>query len=171
MAKLHVRKGDNVVVIAGKDKGKTGKIVTAIPSDNAVIVEGVNIITKHQKPKSQQDKGGIVKREGKIDASNVQIICPACGKATRTAHDVVDGQKHRVCKHCHASLDEAKKVVKKTTAKKAEKETPVKEEKTTKTAATKTATVKKTTTATEKKPVAKKATTTKKVVKNNGGDR
>lgn len=170
--KLHVRKGDNVVVIAGKDKGKTGKIVTAIPSDNAVIVEGVNMITKHQKPRSQQDKGGIVKREGKINVSNVQIVCSSCGKATRVAHDVVNGQKHRVCKHCHASLDDTKKVVKKATAKKAEKETVKSEEKTTKKAATtKTATTKKTTAATEKKPAAKKATTTKKVVKNNGGDR
>lgn len=168
--KLHVRKGDNVVVIAGKDKGKTGKIVTAIPSDNAVIVEGVNIITKHQKPKSQQDKGGIVKREGKINASNVQIVCPACGKATRVAHDVVDGQKHRVCKHCHASLDDAKKVVKKTTAKKAEKETTTTKT-TKKVAEAKPATKKTTTATTEKKPAAKKATTTKKVVKNNGGDR
>lgn len=168
--KLHVKKGDNVVVLAGKDKGKTGKILTAIPSDNAVIVEGVNIITKHQKPKSQQDKGGLLKKEGKIDASNVQIICPVCGKATRVAHEVIDGKKHRVCKKCHASLDSVKKPVKKTT-KKVEKEVAKEAEpKTVKKTATKS-TTKKTSATAEKKTVAKKATTQKKVVKNNGGDR
>ena len=164
MTQLHVKKGDTVVVIAGKDKGKTGKIVTAIPSDNAVIVEGVNIITKHQKPKSAQDKGGIVKKEGKIDASNVQIICATCGKATRIAHTIVDGKKQRTCKKCNASLDQVKKVAKKTTKKAEKVEAAAKPAK-------KATTAKKTSATAEKKTVAKKATTTKKVVKNNGGDR
>ena len=141
---LHVKKGDNVLVIAGKDKGKSGKVLTAIPADNAVVVSGINIISKHKKPRSAQDKGGIIKKENKIDASNVQIICPECGKATRIAHSVDEkGKKFRQCKKCKASLDkavavkkEAKKAAKAET--KTVKETKV--EKTTKTAAKKPAT-------------------------------
>lgn len=114
MAKLHVKKGDTVVVIAGKDKGKTGKILNAMPSENAVIVEKVNIINKHKKPKNAQDKGGIIKKEGKIDASNVQILCSACKKATRVANNVVDGKKVRICKVCGASLDKAVSIKKST---------------------------------------------------------
>lgn len=131
---LHVKKGDNVVVIAGKDKGKTGKVLTAIPADNAVVVSGVNIIAKHTKPKSAQDKGGIIKKENKIDSSNVQIICPVCDKATRVSYAQEGEKKYRKCKKCGASLDKAvatKKEVKKEvkTTKKAEvKAAPVKKE-------------------------------------------
>jgi len=118
---LHVKKGDNVLVIAGKDKGKSGKVLTAVPADNAVIVSGINIVSKHKKPRSAQDKGGIVKKENKIDSSNVQIICPECGKATRIAHAVDEkGKKFRQCKKCKASLDKAvsvKKEAKKETKK------------------------------------------------------
>ena len=119
--KMTIKTGDNVLVIAGKDKGKIGK-VTAVNADlNKVLVENVNVVTKHQKPRSQQDKGGIVKKSAPIDASNVQVICPVCGKATRVAHADVDGKKVRVCKKCNASLDkefvkatkkEAKKTIK-----------------------------------------------------------
>ena len=119
MANLHVKKGDTVVVIAGKDKGKTGKVLSAMPSENAVVVEKVNIINKHKKPRNAQEKGGIIKMEGKIDASNVQVICPVCKKATRIANKEVDGKKVRVCKHCGASLDKA--VTIKKASKKAEK--------------------------------------------------
>lgn len=125
---LNVKKGDNVLVIAGKDKGKSGKVLTAIPADNAVVVSGVNIIAKHQKPRSAQDKGGITKRENKIDVSNVQIICPTCNKATRVANAMDGDKKFRQCKKCGASLDKevaTKKEVKKEvkTAKKAETKT------------------------------------------------
>lgn len=146
---LNVKKGDNVLVIAGKDKGKTGKVLTAIPQDNAVIVSGVNIISKHKKPRSAQDKGGIMKAEGKINASNVQIICPTCGKATRIANKLEGDKKVRVCKKCNANLDKAvKKETKKTEAKATAKAEP--KAKATKATATKTATKKapaKTTTA------------------------
>ena len=146
---LHVKKGDNVLVIAGKDKNKTGNIITANPSDNTVVVSGVNIIAKHQKPRKAGEKGGINKIEGKINASNVQIICQTCGKATRVAMKVEGDKKVRTCKKCGASLDAkvAKKEVKKEVAKK---------ETATKTAEKKT-TAKKSTTAT-KKTVAKKTT-------------
>ena len=149
---LNVKKGDTVLVLAGKDKGKSGKVLVAQPADNSVVVAGVNIIAKHKKPRSAQDKGGIIKKEGKIDASNVQVICPTCGKATRINNVMVDGKKIRQCKKCSANLDAAaKKEAKKTTTSKA----------TTKTTATKTATTKTTTkkAETEVKPVEKKTTT------------
>lgn len=122
MTKLHVKKGDTVLVIAGKDKGKTGKILNAMPSENAVVVEGVNIVYKHKKARNAQEKGGIVKIEGKIDASNVQVICPECKKATRVATKTNEkGKSVRVCKHanCGASLDKAV-TFKKTATKKAD---------------------------------------------------
>ena len=159
---LNVKKGDTVVVIAGKDKGKSGKVLVSQPADNSVVVAGVNIISKHKKPRSAQDKGGIIKREGKIDASNVQIICPACGKATRINNEMVDGKKIRQCKKCGANLDSAvKKETKKTTTKTTEKAAPVKEE--AKKTTTKSTTAKTTTkkAETEAKPAAEKKTTTK----------
>ena len=116
---LHVKTGDTVLVLAGKDKNKTGKVIAASPKNNTVIVEGVNVVTKHRKPRNQQDKGGIEKVAGNIHASNVQLICPVCGKATRLSH-VVDenGVKNRVCKKCDAKIDSkfVKKTAKKETA-------------------------------------------------------
>lgn len=127
--KMSIKKGDIVLVIAGKDKGKTGKVLETNPKDAKVLVDGVNIVTKHKKPKSQQDKGGIVKKPAAIEASNVQVVCGVCGKATRVSHKTVDGKNVRICKKCGASLDkEFAKTVKKDT-KKAEK-TVKKEEKT-----------------------------------------
>lgn len=119
--KMTIKTGDNVLVIAGKEKGKSGKVTAVYADTNKVLVEEVNMVTKHQKPRSQQDKGGIVKKSAPIDASNVQVICPVCAKATRVAHAEVEGKKARVCKKCNASLDkefvkatkkEAKKTIK-----------------------------------------------------------
>ncbi|MBQ7351974.1 MAG: 50S ribosomal protein L24 [Clostridia bacterium] len=141
---LNVKKGDTVLVIAGKDKGKTGKVLVAQPTDNSVVVAGVNIISKHKKPRSANDKGGIIKKEGKIHVSNVQVVCPVCNKATRINNEIVDGKKVRQCKKCGANLDTAVK----------------KETKKTATKTTTKATTTKTTTA-EKKPVAKKEETKK----------
>lgn len=133
--KMTVKTGDTVVVLAGKDKGKTGKVTAVSADQGRVIVENVNVVSKHQKPRSQEDKGGIIKKSAPIDASNVQVICPVCGKATRVAHSEVDGKKVRTCKKCNASLDKA--FVKKTTMK-AEK--PATEKKTTKKSTAKKAT-------------------------------
>ena len=170
---LNVKKGDTVVVIAGKDKGKTGKVLVAMPADNSVVVAGVNIISKHKKPRSAQDKGGIIKRENKIDASNVQIICGSCGKATRVGHSIDGDKKTRICKKCGASLDVAgKKATKetKTSTKKVETKEPVAKKETAKKAPVAekkvTSTPKKTATTKateEKKTTTKKSTTTKKV--------
>ena len=158
---LNVKKGDTVLVLAGKDKGKSGKVLVAQPADNSVVVAGVNIIAKHKKPRSAQDKGGIIKKEGKIDASNVQIICPTCGKATRINNEIVDGKKIRQCKKCGANLDSAVKKETKKTTKTTEKPATVKEE--AKKTTTKSTTAKETTkkAETEVKSAAEKKTTTK----------
>ena len=121
MANMNIKKGDTVVVIAGKDKGKVSSVIAAFPKANKVTVKDVNVVTKHNKPKSAQDKGGIAKIEAKIEVSNVQIICPVCGKATRVAHKEVDGKNVRICKKCNANLDTAKKASKKVAEKPAEK--------------------------------------------------
>ena len=119
--KMTVKSGDNVLVITGKDKGKTGKVTAVYADENKVLIDNVNIVSKHQKPKSQQDKGGIFKRPAPIEASNVLVVCPVFNKATRVAHKEIDGKKVRVCKKCGASLDkeyvkqtkkEAKKAIK-----------------------------------------------------------
>lgn len=111
--KIHVKKDDNVVVISGKDKGSKGKVIKTLPEDGRVFVEGVNMTKKHMKAKNQNAPSGIIDREGSIDASNVMLICPKCGKATRVAHQVNDdGSKVRVCKKCGAVIDTIKKAAK-----------------------------------------------------------
>ncbi len=109
MNNLHVRKGDNVKVLTGKDKGKTGKILATDPKTNMVLVEGVNIATHHIKPRSATEQGGRKKVEAPIAASNVQIICPSCGKSVRARHQEIDGKNARICAKCGASLDAALK--------------------------------------------------------------
>lgn len=126
MSKVSVKKGDTVLVIAGKDKDAKGKVLAVNPEQNRVLVEGVNIVSKCKKARTAQEKSEIIKREAGIDASNVMVICPACGKATRVAHNIVDGKKVRVCKKCSASLDKefVKEVKKSAKASKAPKEEP-----------------------------------------------
>lgn len=115
---MKIKKGDSVVVTAGKDKGKKGKVLEVSPKTSKIVVENVNIVTKHKKPRSAQDKGGIIKQTNPIESSNVMIICSTCEKATRVAHKEVDGKKVRICKKCGASLDkEFVKAVKKETKK------------------------------------------------------
>ncbi len=106
--KLSVKKGDNVLVIAGKDAGKTGEVLEVNRDNGKVVVANVNIQSHHTKPRSKDDKGGIIKTEGAVDVSNVQVVCPACKKATRVAHNDVDGKHVRVCKKCGASLEVVK---------------------------------------------------------------
>lgn len=164
---LNIKKGDTVLVIAGKDKGKSGKVLVAMPADNSVVVAGVNIVAKHKKPRNANDKGGIIKKENKIDASNVQIICPVCGKATRVAHETVDGKKVRICKKCHASLDDGVKKAVKETKSTTKKTTAVKEpaEKKVEKAPEAKKTTKTTTSSTTKKATTTKKTTKKEVEK------
>jgi large subunit ribosomal protein L24 len=99
--KVHVKKGDQVIVLSGKDKGKKGKVLTVIPKDGKVIVEGVNMATKHTKPKKQGQVGGIVHKEVAVNASKVMNICNKCNEPTRIARKILDnGDKARVCKKC-----------------------------------------------------------------------
>jgi len=100
-----VRKNDNVVIITGQEKGKTGKVIFVNPEKGFVKVEGRNIVSKHKKPRSAQDPGGIQKFEGNIHISNVQVICPSCDKATRLGAKLEDKIKRRVCKKCNAILE------------------------------------------------------------------
>lgn len=108
MNTLHVKKGDTVVVLSGKCKtepGKTaGKIIKVIPKKGQVVIEGVNMLTTHVKPRRQGESGGIVKREGAIRACKVMAVCPHCNKPTRPAHKFLEDEKKktkvRVCKHC-----------------------------------------------------------------------
>ena len=101
---MNIKKDDKVVVLSGKDKGKQGKILVSDPKAAKVIVEGVNVATKHQKPRKQGEEGGIIKVETPIYVSKVQLVCPKCGKATRVAHKITDGKKTRVCKKCGAEV-------------------------------------------------------------------
>ncbi len=129
MAKLSVKKGDNVMVISGKDKGKVGKVLKVDGDANRIYVEGINIISKSKKPRNAQDKGGIIKQEGTIHVSNVLHVCPECGDVVRVKHELrdVNGKQKsvRVCPKCGASLEEkkpsAKKAAKKAAKKKSEK--------------------------------------------------
>ena len=99
MNKVHVKKGDEVVVINGKYRGARGKVMAVSPSENKVIVEGVNIVTKHVKPRRMGEPGGLVKAESALYACKVQVICPKCGRPTRTGSKINDkGQKVRTCK-------------------------------------------------------------------------
>lgn len=99
MNKVHVKTGDTVVVINGKNRGTRGKVLQVSPSENKVIVEGVNIVTKHVKPKQMGEQGGLVKAESALYADKVQLICPKCGRPTRTGSKVnAKGKKVRVCK-------------------------------------------------------------------------
>ncbi|HIR22794.1 MAG TPA: 50S ribosomal protein L24 [Candidatus Scatosoma pullicola] len=111
---MNVKINDNVLVIAGKDKGKQGKILATSPKANTVVVEGVRIQKKHEKARKANETSKIVSEPGPIDASNVMVVCPTCGKATRVKHAVVDGKKVRVCGArkadgtvCGAVLDKA----------------------------------------------------------------
>ena len=101
---MNIKRDDKVVVLSGKDKGKQGKVIKADPKAVKVIVEGVNVATKHQKPRKQGEEGGIFKVETPIYAAKVQLVCPKCGKATRVAHKITDGKKTRVCKKCGAEI-------------------------------------------------------------------
>lgn len=110
MKKIHVKAGDNVLVLSGKDRGKQGKIIEVKSKSSKVLVEGVNMATKHVKPTNTNQQGGIVHQEAPIDASNVMLVCPKCKKATRTSVIILEnGKKARVCKKCNEVVNLVKK--------------------------------------------------------------
>ena len=105
MNKMSIKKGDVVVVLSGKDKGKQGKVLVAMPADRKVIVEGINVVSRHTRPRKQGEEGGILKKEAAIYACKVQKVCPKCNKPTRPAHKMLaDGKKVCVCKKCGAEI-------------------------------------------------------------------
>ena len=104
--KLHVKKGDQVKVIAGKDKGREGEILKAFPEEDRVVVEGVNIVKKHQQPTQDNPQGGIQEQEAPIHSSNVMLVCKHCSEASRTGKKILDsGEKVRYCKNCNEIVD------------------------------------------------------------------
>ena len=126
---MKVKKNDTVLVITGKDAGKTAKVLAAMPKANKVIVDGINVQKKHKKARSAQEVSAIQSQSGPIDASNVLVVCPTCNKATRVAYQVEGDKKVRICKKCGAVLDggkeakEVKKATKTTAKRKTKKET------------------------------------------------
>lgn len=104
MAKMNVKKGDQVEVLSGKDKGKRGEVIVALPSEGKVVVRGVAVVKKAQRPTQTNQQGGIVEKEAAIDVSNVALVCPTCGKATRVGHAEEECKKVRVCKKCGAKF-------------------------------------------------------------------
>jgi large subunit ribosomal protein L24 len=109
---MHVKSGDTVQIIAGKDRGKRGKIRESRPKDNRVVVEGLNLVKRHMKPRGPGKPGGIIEMEAAIHASNVMLVCDACGYAVRTGHRFLEetdargrARKVRYCKRCDAVID------------------------------------------------------------------
>ena len=128
MASISIKKGDYVQVISGEEKGKSGAVLSTNPTKGTIIVDGINIVKKHKKARSAQEQSAIINKAAPIDASNVMVVCPECGKATRIAHKVEDKDgkqvKIRICKKCGASLEVKRAVSKaKSAAKKASKST------------------------------------------------
>jgi large subunit ribosomal protein L24 len=98
MSKVHVKSGDTVAVISGKDRGARGKVMAVSPKEGKVIVEKVNVVKKHVKPRKMGEQGGIIEAEAALYACKVQLVCPKCGRPTRVGHVVENGKKMRVCK-------------------------------------------------------------------------
>ena len=104
MNTLHIKTGDTAVVLSGKEKGKQGKVLSVNPKKGMVVIEGVNMITCHTKPRRQGETGGIVKRETPIRACKVALFCDKCGKGVRVGYKVEDGKKTRICRKCGAEI-------------------------------------------------------------------
>ena len=105
MNTMSIKKGDTVIVLSGKDKGKKGAVLEAMPESRKVVVEKVNVVSRHTKPRQQGEQGGIIKKEAPIYACKVMRVCPKCDKPTRTASKVgKDGKRVRVCKKCGAEI-------------------------------------------------------------------
>ena len=101
---MKIKKGDNVLIIAGKDKGRTGKIMKALPKEMKVLIEGINLKKKHVRPKREGEKGQVVQIPAAMDISNIKLICPKCGKATRVGYSIEKDVKKRICKKCKQEI-------------------------------------------------------------------
>jgi large subunit ribosomal protein L24 len=106
--KLHVKKNDKVKVLCGKDRGKVGKVLEVYKAKGRVLVEQVNLVKRHQRPTQQLQKGGIIEKEAPVVASNVQLVCSACSRATETRWvRIAEGKRVRVCTKCHEQIDKS----------------------------------------------------------------
>jgi len=101
---MKIKKGDTVLIISGKDKGKKGKIFKAFPKKRKVLIEGVNLMKKHQKPKKTGEKGQIIEKPAPISVSNVKLICSKCNKAVRVGYKIIENKKYRICKKCNKQI-------------------------------------------------------------------
>jgi large subunit ribosomal protein L24 len=102
--KMKIKKGDTVLIIKGKDKGKSGKVIKVFPKENRLIIDGLNLIKKIKRPQKTGEKGEIMSVPGKIQRANVMLICPNCKKPTRIGHLIENGKKYRKCKKCGAKI-------------------------------------------------------------------
>jgi large subunit ribosomal protein L24 len=103
---VEIRKSDSVMVIAGKERGKTGKVLRVLPGKNAVIIERISIVKRHTKPRGPQQAGGIIEKEAAINVSNVMMMCDKCNAPVRIGHkELADGKKIRICRRCNEALD------------------------------------------------------------------
>jgi len=106
---MHIKRNDNVIVLAGKDKGKTGKVLQIFNDSNRASVEGINLLIKHMRPRNKSEKGQRIEFPAPINVSNLALICPKCGKATRINHKRIEGEgkgmKVRICKKCQTNID------------------------------------------------------------------
>ena len=101
---MKIKKGDTVLIISGKDKGKKGKIIKAFPKERKVLIEGVNLKKKHQKPKKTGEKGQIIEKPAPINVSNAKLICSKCNKAVRIGYKIAGSKKYRICKKCNKQI-------------------------------------------------------------------
>ncbi len=101
---MKIKKNDQVLIIAGNDKGKKGKVIRSIPVKSKIVVEGIALMKKHVKPKKSGQKGQMVSAPRAINISNVELVCSKCGKATRVGYEIVEGVKYRICKKCGARI-------------------------------------------------------------------
>lgn len=103
---MQIRKNDSVIVIGGKERGKTGKVLRVVPDKDTVIIERLNMVKRHTKPRGPQQPGGIVEKEAAIHASNIMILCDKCNAPVRVGHKILaDGKKIRICRRCNEALD------------------------------------------------------------------
>jgi large subunit ribosomal protein L24 len=106
MAGMKIKKGDRIRVLTGKDRGKEGQVAYALPAEGKVIVDGINVAKKHQKPTRKTTQGGIIDKDMPMPVANVALVCPHCGKATRVGYRVdPDGSKSRICKKCEGVME------------------------------------------------------------------
>ncbi|MBU1255547.1 50S ribosomal protein L24 [Patescibacteria group bacterium] len=101
---MKIKKDDTVLIICGKDKGKKGKVLEIFPRENRIVVEGVNIVRKHRRPRNEGEKGQIIEIVKSIDISNVKLVCPKCGQSTRVGYKIIEKKKYKICKKCQQEI-------------------------------------------------------------------